>query len=162
MGRPERKRNSHMSLTFWKMLRKVFPGEQVGCNNSSQHKIDHKIKGLNDGNRGTQKEEENITQDGRKTENETQESDFKIHELNRNDENHEQKKEDTQIEKQKNAESQINKENHPNQREEEIEKNEEIITLESQSDYNKKKAEVVGKTDNNKEQKTKEQTEKER
>ena len=91
-----------------------------------------------------------------------QESDFKIHELNRNDENHEQKKEDTQIEKQKNAESQINKENHPNQREEEIEKNEEIITLESQSDYNKKKAEVVGKTDNNKEQKTKEQTEKER
>ena len=71
MGRPERKRNSHMSLTFWKMLRRVFPGEQVGCNNSSQHKIDHKIKGLNDGNRGTQKEEENITQDGRKTENET-------------------------------------------------------------------------------------------
>ena len=50
------------------------------CNNSSQHKIDHKIKGVNDDNRETQ-EEENITQDERKTENETQECVFKIHEF---------------------------------------------------------------------------------
>ena len=30
------------------MLRKVFPGRQVECKNSSQHKIDHKIKGVID------------------------------------------------------------------------------------------------------------------
>ena len=50
------------------MLRKVYPGEQVKCNNSSQHKIDHKIKGLNNDNRKIQKEEENITQGDRKRE----------------------------------------------------------------------------------------------
>ena len=141
------------------MLRKVYPGEQVECNNSSQHKIDHKIKGLNNENRKTQKEEENITQGDRKTENETKESDFKIHEGNRNDDEHGLTKEDTEIRKQKKAETHISKENHPNQREEKIEKNGDIITLESHSDYNKKKAEVGGKADNNKEQETKEQTE---
>ena len=43
-----------------KILRKVYPGRQVECNNNSQHKIDNKIKGLNDENGETQ-EEENIT-----------------------------------------------------------------------------------------------------
>ena len=85
------------------MLRKVYPGRQVQCDNSSQDKIDHKIKGVNDDNGETQ-EEGNITRDDRKTENETQECDFKIHEHNRNDEEHEQIKEDTGIEKEKNAE----------------------------------------------------------
>ena len=83
------------------MLRKVYPGEQVECNNSSQHKIDHKIKGLNNDNRKIQKEEENITQGDRKRENETKESDFKIHERNRNDDEHEPTKEDTEIENRK-------------------------------------------------------------
>ena len=46
-----------------KMLREVYPGE---CKNSSQHKIDNKIKGVNDDNGETQ-EEENITQDDNKT-----------------------------------------------------------------------------------------------
>ena len=45
--------------------------------------------------------EENITQDDMKAENEMQEYDFKIHEHNRNDEEHEQIKEDTRIEKEK-------------------------------------------------------------
>ena len=71
-----------------KMLSKVYLGRQVECNNSSQHKIDKKIKGLDDGNRETQ-EEESITQDDRKTENKAQQRDFKIHEHNRNDEEHE-------------------------------------------------------------------------
>ena len=31
-----------------KMLRKIYPGRQVECINSSQHKIEHKIKGVND------------------------------------------------------------------------------------------------------------------
>ena len=31
-----------------KMLGKVYPGRQKECNNSSQHKVDHKIKGVND------------------------------------------------------------------------------------------------------------------
>ena len=67
------------------MLRKIYSGRQVECSNSSHHKIDHKIKGVNDDIRETQ-EKENITQDYRKTENETQECEFKIHEINRNDE----------------------------------------------------------------------------
>ena len=84
-----------------KMLRKVYPGRQVECINSSQHKIEHKIIGVNDDNGETQ-EEENITQGDRKTSNEIQKCDFKIHEHNRNDdEEHEQKKKDTEIEKEK-------------------------------------------------------------
>ena len=67
------------------------------CSNSSQHEIDHKIKGVNDHNGETQ-EEENVTQDDRKAENETQECDFKIHKHNRNDEKYEQIKQDTGIE----------------------------------------------------------------
>ena len=89
------------------MLGKVYPSRQGECNNSSQHKIDHKIKGVNDDNGETQ-EEGNITQDDRKTENETQECYFKIHEYNRNDEEHEQIKEYTGIEKEKNAEPEDN------------------------------------------------------
>ena len=81
-----------------KILRKVYPGRQVACNNSSQHKIDHKIKGVNDDNGETQ-EEQNITQDDKKTEDETQEYDFKIHKHNRNDEEHEQFKVNTGTEK---------------------------------------------------------------
>ena len=132
-----------------RMLRKVYPGRQVERNNSSQHNIDHKIKGVNDHNGETQ-EEENFTQDDRKTENKTQECDFKIHKHNRNDEEHEQIKEVTGIEKEKIAEPENNKE-------EEIEKNEEIAMVESQSEDNEKKAEVVGKV-RNKEQVPKEQT----
>ena len=37
-----------------KILRKVYPGRQVKCNNSSQRKIDLKIKGVNDDNGETQ------------------------------------------------------------------------------------------------------------
>ena len=70
------------------MLRKVYPGRQVECNNSSQHKIDHTTKGVNDENRKTQ-EEENITLDDRKTENERHECEFKIHEHSKSDEEHE-------------------------------------------------------------------------
>ena len=70
-----------------KMLRKVYPGRQMECSNSSQHEIYHKIKGVNDHNGETQ-EEENVTQDDRKAENETRECDFKIREHNRNDEEH--------------------------------------------------------------------------
>ena len=33
-----------------KMLRKVYPGRPVECINSSQHNINHKIKGVNDDN----------------------------------------------------------------------------------------------------------------
>ena len=133
-----------------KMLRKVCPGRQVECKNSSQHKIDHKIKGLNDGNGETQ-EEENITQNDRKTGNEIQECDFRIHEHNRNDEEHEQNKEDNEIKREKKAEPENNKEK-------KIEKNKYIIMVELQSE-DEKKAEVVRKVDNNKEQATKEQTE---
>ena len=79
-----------------KMLRKVYPGRQIECNNSSQNGIDHKIKGVYDHNGETQAEE-NVTQIDWKAENETQEFDFKIHEHNRNDEEHEQIKEDTRI-----------------------------------------------------------------
>ena len=43
-----------------KMLNKVYLGRQVECNNSSQHKIDKKIKGVNDDNGETQ-EKESIT-----------------------------------------------------------------------------------------------------
>ena len=89
------------------MLRKVYPRRQGECNNSSQHKIDHKIKGVNDDNGETQ-EEGNITQDDRRTENEAQECYFKIHEHNRNDEEHEQIKEYTGIEKERNAEPEDN------------------------------------------------------
>ena len=75
---------------------------------------------------------------------------IKIHEHSRNDEEHEQIKESTRIEKEKVAESE-------NNNEEEIEKNEEIFMFELQSEDNEKKAEVVGKADNE-EQATKEQT----
>ena len=132
-----------------RMLSKVYSGRQVERNNSSQHKIDHKIKGVND-HHGETQEEENFTQDDRKTENKTQECDFKIHEHNRNDEEHEQIKEFTGIEKEKIAEPENNKD-------EEIEKNEEIAMVEFQSEDNEKKAEVVGKV-RNKEQAPKEQT----
>ena len=54
-----------------KMLKKIYSGRQLECSNSNQRKIDHKIKGVNDDNGETQKEEENITQDDRKTEHET-------------------------------------------------------------------------------------------
>ena len=55
------------------MLRKVYPGKQIECNNnSSQHQVDDKIKEVNDHNEETQ-EEEDVTQDDKKAENETQE-----------------------------------------------------------------------------------------
>ena len=114
-----------------KMLIKVYPDRQIECSNSSQPKIYHK-KGVNDHNGETQKEE-NVTQDNKKAENETQEHDFKIHEHNRNDDEHEQTKEDTGIEKEKIAEPENNKE-------EEIEKNEEIFMVELQSEDNEKKS----------------------
>ena len=139
--------DKHLEKTLWK----VYPGRQVECNNSSRHKIDHKIKGVNDDKRETQ-EEGNIVQDNKQTENETQESDFKIHEHNRNDEEHEQIKEDTGIEKEENREPENNKE-------EEIVKNEEITMVELQSEDNDKKVEVVGKANNNQEKATKEPTE---
>ena len=132
-----------------KMLRQVYPGRQMKCSNSSKKERDHKIKGVNDHNGETQ-EEENVTQDYRKAENETQECDFKIHNHSRNDVEHEQIKEYTGIEKEKVAEPE-------NNNEEEIEKNEEIFMVELQSEDNEKKAEVVGKADNE-EQATKEQT----
>ena len=114
-----------------KMLRKAYPGRQMECSNRT-------------------KEEENVTQDDRKAENETQECDFKIHEHNRYDEEHEQIKESTRIEKEK-----VEEPEHDN--EEKIEKNEEIFMFELQSEDNEKnKAEVVGKADE--EQATKEQT----
>ena len=72
-----------------------------------------------------------------------QECDFKIPEHNRNDEEHEQSKENTEIETKKNAEPENNKGNYPSQREEENEKYKEIITLESQSEDNKKRAEAA-------------------
>ena len=90
------------------------------CSNSSQHEIDHKIKGVNNHNGETQ-EEETVTQDDRKAENETQECEPE------------------------------------NNNEEEIEKSEKIFMVESQSEDYGKKAEVVGKADNE-EQATKEQT----
>ena len=77
--------------------------------------------------------EENITQDDMKAENEMQEYDFKIHEHNRNDEEHEQIKENIRIEKEKVAEPE-------NNNEEEIEKNEEIFMVELQSEDNEKKS----------------------
>ena len=64
---------------------------------------------------------------------------------------HEQNKKGSEIEKVKNAEVENNKE-------EEIEKNEKIVMVEFQSE-DAKKAEVVRKADNNKEQATKEQRE---
>ena len=78
------------------MLIKIYPGRQIERNNSIQHKIDHKIKWVKGDNVETQ-EEENITQDDRKTENETQECDVKIHEHNSNDEEHEQNKEENEM-----------------------------------------------------------------
>ena len=128
-----------------KMLRKVYQ-------DNSRHKIDHKIKGVNDDNKRETQEEGNTAQDNRQTENETQKCDFKIHEHNRNDEEHEQIKEVTGIEKEKNREPENNKV-------EEIVKNEEITMVELQSEDNKKKVEVVGKENNNQEKATKEQTE---
>ena len=98
-----------------KMLRKVYPGRQMECSNRT-------------------KEEENVTQDNKKAENEAQECDFKIREHNRNDEEHKQIKESTGIEKEKVAEPE-------NNNEEEIEKNEEIFMFELQSEDNEKKAE---------------------
>ena len=86
-------------------------------------------------------EEENITQDDRKTENETQECEFKFHVHDRNDEKHEQNKEDTEIENEKNAEPKNNKVA-------EIEKKEEIMMVELQSE-DENKAEAVRKADNN-------------
>ena len=53
-----------------KMLRKVYPGRQMECSNSSQHETDHKIKGVNNHNGETQ-EEETVTQYDRKAEHET-------------------------------------------------------------------------------------------
>ena len=132
-----------------KMLRKVYPSRQMEGSNSSQHDIDHKIKAVNDHNGETQ-EEENVSQDDREAENKTQECDFKIHEHNRNDEEHEQIKENTRTEKEKVAEPE-------NNNEEKIEKNEKIFMVESQSGDYEKKAEEVGKADNE-EQATKEQT----
>ena len=95
-----------------KMLRKVYPGRQMECSNRT-------------------KDEENVTQDDRKAENETQECDFKIHEHNRNDEEHKQFKESTRIEKEKVAEPE-------NNNEEKIEKNGEIFMFELQSEDNEK------------------------
>ena len=83
-----------------RMLSKVYSGRQVERNNSSQHKIDHRIKGVNDHNGETQ-EEENFTQDDRKTENKTQECDFKIHEHNRNDEEMNKLKRSLELKKRK-------------------------------------------------------------
>ena len=104
-----------------KMPRKVYPGRQIECSNSSQHETNHKIKGVNNHNGETQ-EEETVTQYDRKAENETQECDFKIHEHNRNDKEHEQIKENSRIEKKKVAEPE-------NNNEEEIEKNEKIFMV---------------------------------
>ena len=84
---------------------------------------------------------------------------LKLNDDNRNNEKHKQKN-DSKTEKEKNAEPKNKKENHPNQRGEEIEINEEIITRELQSEDKEKKAEVVGKADNNKEQATKRETNK--
>ena len=95
---------------------------------------------VNDNKRETQ-EEGNIAQDNRETENETQECDFKIHEHNRNDEEHEQIKA-TGIEREENREPE-------NKKEEEILKNEEITMVELQSEDNEKKVEVAGKANNN-------------
>ena len=65
-------------------------------------------------------------------ENETQECDFKIHEHNRNDEEHEQITENTRTEKEKVAEPENNNEKG-------IEKNEKFFRVELQSeDYEKK------------------------
>ena len=113
-----KRKQTHVT-NIWK---KVYPGRQIECSNSSQHKIDHKIKGVN-GHNGVTQEEENVTQDDRKAENETQECDFKIHKHNRNDEEHEQIKENTRIEKVKIAEPE-------NNNEKEIEKNEKIFMVE--------------------------------
>ena len=82
---------------------------------------------------------------------------LKLNDDNRNNEKHKQNKNGSKIEKEKNAEPQNKKEKHPNQREEEIEKDEEIITRELQSEDKEKK---VGKADNNKEQAAKRQTNK--
>ena len=114
------------------MLRKVYPGRQIECNNSSQHKIDHKIKEVNDDN-GEIQEEETITQDYREKENETQECDFKIYKHNRNGEEHEKIKEDTGIEKEQNVEPDNNKKK-------ENGKNEEITVVKLQSKDNEKKS----------------------
>ena len=83
-------------------MTKVYPCRQVECNKSShKNKIDHKIKWVNNDNGETQKEGENMTYNDSKTEIETPECDFRIHEHSRIDEEHEQNKEDTEIEKEK-------------------------------------------------------------
>ena len=53
------------------LLRKVYPGRQIECNNSSQQEMNHKIKGVND-HHGKTEEEENVTQDDMKAEKVTQ------------------------------------------------------------------------------------------
>ena len=65
--------------------------------------------------------------EGQKTENVTLEYDFKIYEYNWNDEQHEQSKEDNEIEKEGNTEPENNKE-------ETIEKDEDIKMIELQSE----------------------------
>ena len=56
-GQIRMKRKQTHVTNIWK---KVYPGRQIECSNSSQHKIDHKIKGVNDHN-GVTQEEENVT-----------------------------------------------------------------------------------------------------
>ena len=67
-----------------------------------------------------------------------QECDFKIHQHNRNDEENEQIKDNSRTEKDKVAEPE-------NNNEEEIEKNEKIFMVESQSEDYEKKLKQLGK-----------------
>ena len=117
-----------------KMTRKIYPDRQVECINSSQHEIDHKIKGVNDDNGETQ-EEENITRMTGKQKMKHRNVTFITGMVMRNMST--ENKKDTEIKKDKNAEPESNKE-------EEIEKNEETVMVESQSE-DEKKAEVVRK-----------------
>ena len=127
----EKTKNDIYDQHVEKMLKKLYSGRQVECINSSKHKTNHRIKGVNDDN-GEPHEEDNVTQDDRETENETQECDFKIHEHNRNDdEEHKQNKKDTEIKKEKNIKPE-------NSKEEEIQKNEEIAMVELPSEDEKK------------------------
>ena len=93
-----------------KCYKKVYPGRQVEYNNSSQQKIDHRIRGVNNETMRRLKRNKTLPKMTAKTENETQECDFKIKEHNRNDEEHEQNKKDNEIEKDKNGEPENNKE----------------------------------------------------
>lgn len=56
-----------------------------------------------------------------------------------NDEQHEEKKEDTEIKRVKSTKPENNTENYPNQKEEEIGKNKEILTLKMLSERHEKK-----------------------